>query len=106
MMVDATKEKERDQVVEDSLNSLLEVEGEQGHHTLLLVPVPRSKAKEKERANLKSDATKANLPTAHPQATAHKLARKSKPKKPVHIVVAITLPATVGNDKMRKRRMG
>ncbi len=95
-MVDATMAKERDQVVEDSLNSLLVVGGEQGHHTLLLVPVPRSRAKEKEKANLKPDATKANLPTAHPQATAHKMARKSKPKKPVHIVAAI------GNHIARK----
>jgi hypothetical protein len=97
MMVDTT--------VEDSLNPILVVGGEQGHHTL--VPVPLPKAKEKERANLNPDATKANLPTAPPQATAHRpMTLPTNAKKPVDIVVAITLPATAGNGRMRIRRLG
>ena len=104
MMADATMEKERDQAVDGFLTPILVVGGEQEHPTTVLFHVPLTKAREK--ANPTLNVTKANLPTATPPATAHRLAHQTKPKTPAQFVEAITLPATVGNDRMRRRKMG
>ncbi len=106
MMADATMGKERDQAVDGFINPTLVVGGEQDHPTTVLFPVPLTKAREKAKANSTLHATKANLPTATPPATAHRLTHPTKPKTPAHFVAAITLPAIVGNDRMRRRKMG
>ena len=106
MMADATMEKERDQAVDGFLTPILVVGGEQEHPTTVLFHVPLTKAREKAKANPTLRATKANLPTATPPATGHRLAHQTKPKTPAHFVEAITLPATAGNDRMRRRKMG
>ena len=106
-MEDATMAKERDQVVDASLNPILVEGGDPKHHPLLLAPVPLPKVKGKARANPITDETKANPTTAQPPVTVPRTkALNPKPKRPVDIVVATILPATAGKGKMRRRKMG
>jgi hypothetical protein len=107
-MEDATMAKERDRVVDASLTPILVVGGDPEHHPLLLIVlVPLPEVKGKERESPITDETKANPPIAQPPVTVPRTkALKPNSKRPVDIVVATILPATAGNGRMRKRKVG
>jgi hypothetical protein len=103
---DTKVKKGKAQAADETNNPILEVGGEHAHSPLLLDPAPLPKAREKAKARTPSDATKASPLIDHTPVIAHKpLATPANPQKPVVIVVAIILPATVGRGRTKRRKM-
>jgi hypothetical protein len=95
----------------ETFNPILAVGGAPETHAPRLEPTTLPTANEKAKART-HDETKENPNPDHSKAVAtipaidhNTVTNQTSPKKPVDIMV-ITLPATVGNDKMTKRRMG